>query len=153
MRVNAILFWILGGFLMLVDAGYLAWQLLDDSNTHGTVTSHVGSGYAGIDWVGQLTIGLSGILSFLIAFFVSRSYSAQGAELPEDRLDATIEEGEAEQGFYSPWSWWPVMLAASAALVFLGIAIGVWISFIGGAILIISLIGWQYEYYRGYFAH
>lgn len=153
MRTNATLFWILGGFFLFADALYLVWQLVDYSNSHGTVTSYVGGGYHGIDWVGQLGIGLSGVLSFLIAFFIGRSHAAQGGELPEDRLDATIEEGDAEQGFFSPWSWWPIMLAGSAALVFLGVAVGVWISFIGAAVVIISLIGWQYEYYRGHFAH
>jgi hypothetical protein len=45
------------------------------------------------------------------------------------------------------------MLGISAALVFLGIAVGFWISLIGLVIVVISLAGWQYEYYRGYHAH
>jgi hypothetical protein len=34
----------------------------------------------------------------------------------------------------------------------LGVAAGAWIAFIGGGILVVSLVGWVYEYYRGYFA-
>jgi hypothetical protein len=79
-------------------------------------------------------------------------YSAQGAELPEDRLDANIDDGDAELGFFSPWSWWPIMLAASAALAFLGLAIGFWIAFIAVPLFVISIVGWVYEYYRGNFA-
>jgi hypothetical protein len=45
------------------------------------------------------------------------------------------------------------VLASGAALTVLGIAIGPWISFIGAGVLIVSLVGWVYEYYRGYFAH
>jgi hypothetical protein len=45
------------------------------------------------------------------------------------------------------------MLAGAAALLFLGVAIGVWIAFIAAAIGIISLVGWVYEYHRGYFGH
>ena len=45
------------------------------------------------------------------------------------------------------------MLAASASLVFLGLAVGVWIAFIGAAVVVISLVGWQYEFYRGNHAH
>ncbi|MFT4123605.1 MAG: cytochrome c oxidase subunit 4 [Microbacteriaceae bacterium] len=148
MRTNAILFWILSGFFLFSDLLYIAWSLLD--TTYGSVTSQVGSH---IEWVGTVGIGLSAILAALIAFFVGRTHAAQGGELPEDRLDANIEDGDAEQGFFSPWSWWPVTLAGSLALLFLGVAIGVWISFIGVAVLIVSVIGWQYEYYRGRFAH
>lgn len=72
--------------------------------------------------------------------------------LPEDRLDANIDDGDSEQGFFSPWSWWPILLAAGGALLFMGIAIGIWIAFFGAALTIISLVGWVYEYYRGNFA-
>jgi len=56
-------------------------------------------------------------------------------------------------GFFSPWSWWPVMLAASLSLMFLGMAVGFWVTFIGVGLVAISLVGWVYEYYRGNFAH
>jgi hypothetical protein len=56
-------------------------------------------------------------------------------------------------GFFSPWSWWPLILAAAAGLLFLGLAIGQWIIFFGGGLLIIALVGWVYEYYRRLFAH
>jgi hypothetical protein len=72
--------------------------------------------------------------------------------LPEDRLDADIDDGDAEQGFFSPWSWWPVFLGAGVALVFLGLAIGFWIAFIGVPLALLGVVGWVYEYYRGYFS-
>lgn len=140
MRTNANLFWILGAFFFVADGVYILWSFLDPA-------------HAQVEWVGALAIGLSGVLSALIAFYIGRLHSSQGGELPEDRLDANIDDGDAEQGFFSPWSWWPVMLAGSAAMVFLGMAVGIWICFIGGAIAVVSLVGWIYEYYRGYFAH
>ena len=45
------------------------------------------------------------------------------------------------------------MLAGGASLLFLGIAIGVWIVYIGVIVGLISLVGWMYEYYRGNFPH
>ncbi|MCU1543621.1 MAG: cytochrome c oxidase subunit 4 [Microbacteriaceae bacterium] len=141
MRANINLFWILAAFCGAADALYIIWSLAD--KTHGGV----------IEWVGTLAIGLSGILAAFIAFYISRVHAGQGGALPEDRLDANIDDGEAEQGFFSPWSWWPVMLASSLALMFLGLAVGVWIAFVGAALVIISLVGWVYEYYRGNFAH
>ncbi len=126
--------------MFLADGIYIMWSLLDPA-------------HAQIEWVGTIAIGLSGLLSSFIAFYIGRSHATQGGELPEDRLDANIDDGDPEQGFFSPWSWWPIMLAASASMVFLGVAIGIWIAFIGLAIAVISLVGWVYEYYRGYFAH
>lgn len=139
MGTNARLFWILAVFFFLADAIYIMWSLLDTS--HRT-----------IEWVGAVAIGLSGALAVLIAFYLGRIHSSQGGELPEDRLDANIDDGDAEQGHFSPWSWWPIVLAAAAALTVLGLAIGPWISFIGVSILIVAVVGWVYEYYRGYFA-
>jgi hypothetical protein len=33
-----------------------------------------------------------------------------------------------------------------------GLAVGFWIAYIGVAFALICLVGWVYEYYRGYFA-
>jgi hypothetical protein len=151
MKTNATIFWILGGFFVIADIAYIVWSLLYAAQP--LATSPSGGQGGTIEWVGSVAIGLTAVLSFFIAFYLSRTHAALGGELPEDRLDANIEDGDAEQGFFSPWSWWPVMLAASASLVFLGLAIGPWISIIGGVVLVVSLVGWQYEYYRGYFAH
>ena len=146
MKGHSRLFLILALFFWAADAAYVIWSL----NAPVIITN--GQQYH-IDWVGTVAIGLSGVLSAFISFYIGRVHAGQGGELPEDRADALIDDGEAEQGFFSPWSWWPVMLGASAALVFLGLAVGFWISFIGVSLLVVSLIGWQYEYYRGYHAH
>jgi len=145
MRANANIFWILAVFLLLADGVYIFWALNDEA--------FLASNHGSIDWVGSVGIGLSALLSAFIAFYLGLSIKGQGGVLPEDRLDANIDDGEAEQGFFAPWSWWPVMLAGSAALIFLGLAVGFWVSFIGAAVVLVSLVGWQYEFYRGYHAH
>ena len=96
MRVNANLFWILAAFFWASDVLYIVWNLID----HGYV-----------EWVGTVGIGLSGILGALIAFYVGATRRSQGGELPEDRLDAEIDDGDPEVGYFSPWSWWPMLLA------------------------------------------
>ena len=40
-----------------------------------------------------------------------------------------------------------------SALIFLALAVGMWIIYIGGALVAVALVGWVYEYYRGNFAH
>lgn len=139
MRANTNLFWILTGFLATVAAVYAYWTWVDP-------------GDPGIEWAGTIAISLSAILSAFIAFYLGRVHKAQGAELPEDRLDANIDDGDAELGFFSPWSWWPILLAAGAALTFLGLAIGFWLSLVAAPLALICLVGWVYEYYRGNFA-
>lgn len=144
MRVNALLFVILGIFFWLAAAVYIVWTWLIDP-----VGSHT-DGHP--EWVGTVGMALSGILSFFIAFYVSITQRAIGSALPEDRPDAAIDDGDPETGFFSPWSWWPLALAFGLALMFLGLAVGVWIAIIGAPIAAISVIGWVYEYYRGNFA-
>ena len=139
MRASAILFWILTGFFALSAGIYAYWTWFDEAEP---VIVHAGT----------VALTLTAVLSAFIAFYLGRVHSAQGAELPEDRLDANIDDGDAELGFFSPWSWWPIVLAGGAALGFLGLAIGFWITFIAIPIVVISLVGWVYEYYRGNFA-
>jgi hypothetical protein len=138
MRANTNLFWILFVFFVVADAAYTIWSMIY---------------YGSIEWVGTLSIGLTGIMSAFIAFYLGRVMSAQGGVLPEDRQDANIEDGDAELGHFSPWSWWPLFLAAAIALVFLGVAAGLWIVPIGLVLVAITLVGWVYEYYRGNFGH
>ncbi|MCI2958680.1 cytochrome c oxidase subunit 4 [Agromyces atrinae] len=139
MRTNVVLFWVLAVFFLLSAAVYGVWTFFADGNNHP-------------EWVGTVSMALSAILAGFIAFYVGRVHSAQGGELPEDRVDANIDDGDAELGFFSPWSWWPILLAGSAALLFLGLAVGFWICFIALGVGIISLVGWVFEYYRGNFA-
>jgi hypothetical protein len=62
---------------------------------------------------------------------------------------APISAAEGEFGFFSPHSWWPLALAASAAVVFLGLAVGWWLVIIGMCLTPLAIIGWTYEYFRG----
>jgi len=140
MRANAILFWILSIFFLLSAVVYTLWNLLDQAHRN-------------VEWVGTIGMLLGAILAAFIAFYVGRSHASQGGELPEDRLDANIDDGDPELGHFSPWSWWPVALAFGAGLVILGLAVGFWICYIGVAFALVCIVGWVYEYYRGYFAH
>ena len=133
------MFWIITVFFFFVSALYTFWSLVDLNHQK-------------VEWVGTIALALCGLLAMLIAFYLGRVHASQGGELPEDRLDANIDDGEAEQGHFSPWSWWPIVLGGAAAITVLGLAVGPWICFIGVAILLVAIVGWVYEYYRGYFA-
>ncbi|KQM14991.1 cytochrome c oxidase subunit IV [Plantibacter sp. Leaf171] len=139
MRANIILFTILTVFCALLCAVYTVWSLIDP--LHGRV-----------EWVGTVTLALAAILSAFLGFYLSRVHKSQGAELPEDTLTANIDDGDPEIGHFSPWSWWPIILAGACGLLVLGLAVGFWIAIIGIPLVVIAVVGWNYEYYRGYFA-
>ena len=102
--------------------------------------------------VGTTALALTGALSFLVAFYVL--YTARRVyPRPEDRDDAAIEEADPEYGFYSPHSWWPLVVGFACFVMVLGLVFAVWLVVLGTGVLFIGLIGWLFEYYRGSFAH
>jgi hypothetical protein len=59
-----------------------------------------------------------------------------------------VSDGAGDVGFFSPGSYWPIALAASAALV--GIALAffyVWLLIIAGVLLLIAVGGLVFEYH------
>ncbi|WP_157156021.1 MULTISPECIES: cytochrome c oxidase subunit 4 [unclassified Diaminobutyricimonas] len=138
MKANVVLYWVLCVFFVLVDVMYIIWAL---------------EYYDGqLEWAGAIALGLAAALAAFLAFYLGKVHRSQGGELPEDRVDANIDDGDPELGHFSPWSWWPITLAGAASLIMLGLAVGFWIIWIGVALTIVALVGWVYEYYRGSFA-
>lgn len=148
MRTSSNMFWILALFFWAADALYIVWNLISYQTGDGNALDPTHP----VEWVGTVAIGLAGILSAFIAFYVSATRRAQGGELPEDKYDANIDDGDPEIGYFSPWSWWPMTVAFGLALMFLGLAVGIWLMFIGAPIVLVAVVGWYYEYYRGNFA-
>ncbi len=104
------------------------------------------------DPTGTTALALSVALAFLIGFYVTFT----GRRLPprpEDSKAGEIYQGTGELGFFSPHSWWPLFVALAAAVAALGVAIGWWLFFIGGPMLMLAAIGFVFEYYRGHYAH
>jgi hypothetical protein len=142
MRTNVGLWWLLSGFSLLITIVYVTWSLI----------YYTGEFVTRIEWVGSIALLFLTFMCALIGFYVQRVHKAQGGELPEDTLTADIDDGDPEMGEFSPWSWWPLVLASSAAVAIIGLAVGTWMVPIGLAIFVVAIVGWVYEYYRGYFA-
>lgn len=149
MRVNANLFWLLAGFFTLSVVVYVLWSLIDYANTPEQVEPITAMG---VEWAGAVGIALAAVMSAFLAFYLTITRRAQRGDIPEDIPTAEIDDGDPEVGHFSPWSWWPIFLAFGLALMFLGLAAGIWIAFLGGPIVLVGIVGWQYEYYRGNFA-
>lgn len=91
-------------------------------------------------------------LGVLVGSFILLSGRRVGPR-PEDNPESEIAEGAGEVGFFSPHSWWPLPLAATASIVFLGLAVGWWLVIIGTVLGALALVGWVFEYWRGAHAH
>ncbi|MCP2637103.1 cytochrome c oxidase subunit 4 [Microbacterium sp. HD4P20] len=153
MRTNAGLWWLLAGFFFLVAVMYTVWNLISHWDTNATGgQSYWETMTLSIEWVGSVALLFTAFMAALIAFYIAKVHKAQGGELPEDILTADIDDGDPELGEFSPWSWWPIVLAFSAALAMIGLAVGAWLMPIGIAVFVVAIVGWVYEYYRGYFA-
>lgn len=137
MRASAVFLYVVGFAFLVADGVYLAWSLLAHN----------------FELIGLITMGLSGLMCVMFAFYFGRVLKSSGPEaLPEDRLDANIDDGDPELGHFSPWSWWPILLAGAIGIMFVGLAVSAWICMVAAPLLVVTIIGWTFEYYRGYFA-
>ncbi|MFC5287653.1 cytochrome c oxidase subunit 4 [Actinokineospora guangxiensis] len=97
--------------------------------------------------VGTVGLILSGGLSLIVGsyfHFIARRL----AQRPEDNPDAEISDGAGELGFFSPGSYWPVALAASAALAGLALAFWqIWLLVIAMVLVLIAIGGLVFEYH------
>ena len=152
MRSNAAIFWALSLFFGICAVVYALWTMTDPFAAQITGPAGIETATGLPEWVGTVTLSLASVLATFLAFYIGLIRRSFGDDLPEDRLDASIDDGDPEVGHFSPWSWWPLVLSIGVSLVFLGIAIGIWIALIGAPIVAIGLVGWTYEYYRGNFA-
>ncbi len=102
--------------------------------------------------VGYLGLPLVGALVAMVGAYLALT-ARRIDPRPEDDEEGEIEQGAGDQGVYSPWSWWPLVIAGAAAVAFLGLAVGWWVLYIGFILGIIGLVGWVFEFSRGQHAH
>ncbi len=132
------IWWLLTVFFLVCAVVYTGWNVLS--------LGHV-------EWIGTIVLLFSVFMSGMIGFFSARMLKAQkGVDLPEDRLDANIDDGDPELGEFSPWSWWPLVLAAAPAVGMISLATAHFLLPVAAGLLVVGLVGWVYEYYRGNFA-
>lgn len=136
MKTNTKIFNLLTVFYFIVAIVYGYWSNLV---------------YGKIEVIGFAAIGMLVFLTGFLAFYLGKT--AKNFTGPEDMPDANIEDGEAEMGFFAPWSWWPLMLGIGGALCFTSLAVGWWMFIIGFPLAIVALIGFVFEHSRGLHAH
>lgn len=73
--------------------------------------------------------------------------------LPEDNLEGEIADRAGELGFFSPHSWWPLLVGFFMTLAGLGVLLGWWLTIMAVAGLLISIFGFVMQYQRDKSAH
>ena len=135
MHIEARLFEFLTAFFALAAVVY------------GVLTALYANG--GIEWAGLtalvLTTGLTMITGTFFRF-VARRLDTR----PEDYEDAEIADGAGELGFFSPHSWWPLLIALSASVTAVAVALWLpWLLAAGVVLVLASVGGLVFEYYTG----
>lgn len=103
----------------------------------------------GVEWAGTTALALSAGLAVIVGTFF-RFVARRLDTRPEDYEDAEISDGAGELGFYSPHSWWPVMIALSASVTAVGVALWLpWLIAAGAVFVLSSAAGLVFEYYVG----
>jgi hypothetical protein len=108
--------------------------------------------YVSKDPTGTTALALAVGLAFLTGFYVLFT-GRRLPRRPEDDPQGEISQATGELGFFSPHSWWPLFVGLAAATAALGAAIGWWLFLIGLLALLLTTIGFVFEYYRGHYAH
>ena len=108
--------------------------------------------YFSKDPTGTTALALAVLLAALIGYYTLFT-GRRLPERPEDSPEGEIDEGVGELGFFSPHSWWPLFVGLGAALAAIGVAVGWWLFLIGMLAMVLSVIGFVFEYYRGHYAH
>ena len=103
----------------------------------------------GVEWAGVTGMFFSGGLTLIAGTYFR--FVARRVEIrPEDYEDAEVEDGAGELGFFSPGSWWPIAIAAGAAMFAIGFATGnFWFAIFSALVIMGAAAGLVFEYHVG----
>ncbi|MCX6425631.1 MAG: cytochrome c oxidase subunit 4 [Actinobacteria bacterium] len=103
--------------------------------------------------VGSLAILLSTLLALLLGFYFLVIDRRTDGFLPEDDLEGEISDRAGELGFFSPHSWWPLLVGFFMTLAGLGVLLGWWLTIMAVVGLLMSIFGFVMQYQRNKSSH
>lgn len=134
MKIEARIFELLTAFFLIGAVAY---------------TIFTGISRTGIEWAGATAFFFSAGLTLITGTYFR--FVARRVEIrPEDYDEAEIEDGAGELGFFSPHSWWPLLIALSASTTAVGIGLWLpWLIVAGVCFVLATVAGLVFEYYTG----
>ena len=97
---------------------------------------------------GSAALFLTGGLALIVGTYFRFVARRLEAPRPEDNPSGEISDGAGDVGFFSPGSYWPIMLAGAVALVAISLAFFFpWAITISAIILLICVGGLLFEYH------
>jgi len=132
MRVEAIILVGVGFFFAITDVVYWVWGVSQKTPEPGGTMILVG------------TIAL-GLIPGAYYMWWSRRMKPR----PEDRNDATLQDGAGVIGSFPASSIWPFVFGMGIFLVVLALVFGIWLLFPGLALVLSAAVGYSAESRRG----
>lgn len=134
MKIEAKLFELLTAFFILVGIAYAVFTVMSRT---------------GVEWIGVTCMALSAGLTLIMGTyfrFVARRLDTR----PEDYDEAEIADGSGELGFFSPGSFWPLVIALSVGVTAIGLALfAAWLIVFGILCILTAVAGLVFEYHVG----
>ncbi|HWC84086.1 MAG TPA: cytochrome c oxidase subunit 4 [Pseudonocardiaceae bacterium] len=116
---------------------------------YGVWTS-VGSYNHRVEPIGVIGLLLTGGLCLIVGTFFGFIARRLEQPRPEDSTEAEISDGAGDVGFFSPGSYWPIVLALSAAIVAVALAFWlIWLLVVGIILVLLMVGGLVFEYHVG----
>jgi uncharacterized membrane protein len=85
------------------------------------------------------------LMSSLIAFYCQVQYTRRGVRA-QDRTDAEISDTVGPLTFFAPHTGYPPLAGAAVAIVMLGLVVDLWLCWVGGALLLLAIVGMLGEF-------
>ncbi|MCC3655566.1 cytochrome c oxidase subunit 4 [Streptomyces sp. S07_1.15] len=125
MRAEALVFTGVAAFFGVVTTVYVIWGSVEPAGT--------------------AVLLISFLMASLVSLFLWIQYRQRGTR-PQDRRRAAVHESAGPLAFFSPRSYYPVLTAAGAALLGVGVVYGLWLFLVGVGVLIPGVAGFVFQH-------
>ena len=119
------------------------WRLFAGAGVFFAITTSV-YWFVSYEHAGSVMLALS-VLAFLMVGGYLLVQSRRHGIRPEDRGDATIEEGDEEIGYFPSSSIWPLVLGLGAVALANSLVFGLGLAALGVGLIVTAAVGYAAE--------
>ena len=119
------------------------WRLFAGAGVFFAVTTAI-YWFVSYEHAGSAMLGLSVLAFLMVGGYLLVQARRHGAR-PEDRGDATMEEGEEELGYFPSSSVWPLVLGLGAVALANSLVFGLGLAALGLGLVVTAAVGYAAE--------